>query len=102
MKPFPRAWLGLVLCCAPVAAQLPSAPTDLPEPLRGSLIIVGGGAMPDSVTQAFLKLAGADQARIILIPTAGDAADQGDRQALTAVWEKRTNAPVHVLHPRDQ
>src|SRR5947199_391945 len=59
MKSLSFVWLAIALCCAPVAAQLPSAPTQQPEPLRGSLVIVGGGAMPDTVTQAFLKLAGA-------------------------------------------
>src|SRR5207302_11043322 len=52
--------------------------------------------------QTFLKLAGADQERIVLIPTASDAAHQGDHQALIAAWEKRTKAPIHVLHARDR
>lgn len=102
MKSFPLAWLTVVLCCAPAPAQLPLAPTQPPEPLRGSLVIVGGGAMPDSVTQAFLKSAGGDQGRLVLIPTASDAAGNDDNKTLIAAWAKRTKAALHVLHTRDR
>lgn len=37
---------------------------------NGSLVIGGGGGMPASVWQRFVKLAGGEQARIVILPTA--------------------------------
>ncbi len=95
------AW-SILLYCASVRGQLPSAPTEPPEPLRGSLVIGGGGALPESVAQAFVKLAGGDSGRIVLIPTASETADKDDPKTVLAAWAKRTKATLHVLHTRDR
>ncbi len=90
-----------LLGSAPLVQQ-PAAPVSPSEPLRGSLIIVGGGATPESALQAFLKLAGGDQGRIVLIPTANAAADKDNGATLLATWTKRTQAHLSVLHSRDR
>ncbi len=41
--------------------------TELPA---GSLMIVGGGSMPDDVVARFVELAGGETARIVVLPTA--------------------------------
>ena len=38
--------------------SLVAAPPYPPEPVSGSLVIVGGGKMPDAARDEFLKLAG--------------------------------------------
>ncbi len=46
--------------------------TALPDPLvpHGSLIIIGGGGMPEEIVERFISLAGGPQAKIIVLPTA--------------------------------
>lgn len=94
--------LFLLCSVAQVRGQLPLAPTQPPEPLRGSLVMVGGGAMPDAVAQAFLKLAGGDAGRIVLIPTASESADKDNAKSSLDAWDKRTKATLQVLHTTDR
>jgi cyanophycinase len=42
----------------------------VPEVAKGSLVIVGGGGMPDEVTKKFIELAGGPEALIVVLPTA--------------------------------
>ncbi len=88
-----------MLSLSPIQAQLP-APTKLPEPLAGSLVIVGGGTIPDSVVEAFHKLAGGAKAKLVVIPTASASADKEDTKAAIDLWEKRGFTNVTVLHTR--
>src|ERR1700720_3086351 len=50
-------------------------PKEPVQEIRGTLVIVGGGSIPDSVYDAFLKAAGGPKARLVIIPTAGGGAD---------------------------
>ncbi|MEW4567673.1 cyanophycinase [Tautonia sp. JC769] len=50
-------------------------PPEVMEPPRvdsGALVIVGGGAMPGEVLDRFVALAGGPEARIVVVPTAGE------------------------------
>src|SRR5688500_13704875 len=80
----------------------PTAPNSPPEPLRGTLVIAGGGKLPEAAALAFLKLAGADQGRIVVIPAASEAVDKADPTAFVGGWSKRTKAAIHVLHTRER
>jgi cyanophycinase len=42
----------------------------VPEVSHGSLVIVGGGAMPAAVVRKFIELAGGPDAQIVVLPTA--------------------------------
>ncbi len=90
-----------MLSLAPVSAQLP-APTKLPEPLAGSLVIVGGGTIPPSVVEAFHKLAGGAKAKLVVIPTASASADKDETKATMELWQKRGFSTVAVLHTRSR
>ncbi|TVQ00887.1 MAG: cyanophycinase [Planctomycetaceae bacterium] len=49
----------------------PGVPTLGPPTVEsGSLVIVGGGGMPQSVVDRFVQLAGGSEARIVVLPTA--------------------------------
>lgn len=52
-------------------AALPQR-NPLPDPLvpHGSLIIVGGGGMPEEIVERFISLAGGPEAKIVVLPTA--------------------------------
>ncbi|MGH9850546.1 MAG: cyanophycinase, partial [Blastocatellia bacterium] len=54
-------------------AQKPSAVSSGPK--KGSLVIVGGGRIPQSIAEKFISLAGGPDANIVYIPTAAE--DQG-------------------------
>lgn len=60
-----------------------------PEAVSGSLVIVGGGKLPDAVRDEFFKLAGdKDKARIVVIPTANaDADDPKKAEAFLKQWK---------------
>lgn len=42
-----------------------------PNVANGSLVIVGGGGMPQDIVNRFIELAGGKSARIVVLPTAG-------------------------------
>lgn len=49
----------------------PGVPTmGTPRVDQGSLVIVGGGGMPNDVVAKFMELAGGEKARIVVLPTA--------------------------------
>lgn len=54
----------------------PGEPTaGVGEIANGSLVIVGGGGMPPAIVERFVQLAGGDQARIVVLPTAVSRAE---------------------------
>jgi cyanophycinase len=57
------------------------SPTEVRFPSAGSLVIVGGGGMPNGLIARFVELAGGDQARIVILPTALDPPSGEQRMA---------------------
>lgn len=93
------AWISLfatVFCLATVV--------QADEPRRvGSLVIVGGGGMPDSVRDKFMALAGGKKAKIVVIPTAGEDADKKSaEEGYLQPWRKYTPASLTLLHTRSR
>jgi cyanophycinase len=66
------------------------------SPRVGSLILVGGGHLPDSIRHRFLELAGGKQARIVIIPSAS-ALPNAPAQSL-AFWKTAPVKSVRILH----
>ena len=62
----------------------------------GSLIICGGGAVPDDVFQCFVDLAGGSHSRLVIIPSYEPSPKDAAR--LTESWRNRGVASVFVLH----
>ncbi|MGL6072711.1 MAG: cyanophycinase [Fimbriiglobus sp.] len=80
-------------------AEAPKEQVALP----GSLVIVGGGGIPDSVRDEFFRLAGGAKAKIVVIPTASADADKLDQAAsFLERWQKLKPASVVLLHTRDK
>jgi len=75
-----------------------------PEGIPGALVIVGGGEMPPEIRRTFVDLAGGAKARIVVIPTASQAAETDPEASWTEGWTKLDPAPesVRVLHTRDR
>jgi len=72
------------------------------EPITGSLVIGGGGGMPDIVWQRFMQLAGGENAHIVVIPTASSKADTLDPNSYLEKWHNRNPASVTILHTRSK
>jgi cyanophycinase len=68
----------------------------------GSLLLVGGGKLPNSVRDQFLKLAGGKDARVVVIPTASMYADQPAPLASYLFWREQNVQSVEVLHTRSR
>jgi len=73
------------------------------EPIPGSLVIVGGGGLPDAVRDEFFKLAGGEgNAKIVVIPTASaDADDPKQAESFLKRWKDLKAVSVVLLHTRD-
>jgi cyanophycinase len=83
--------LSLLACLPPARAA---------EPPAGSLVIVGGGDLPDAAGDRFLELAGGRSARVVVIPTATELADAPEQLTSPGYWKARGAASVVVLHTR--
>lgn len=90
----------VALSRAAIARAQPRAPTTIElsahEPAPGTLIAVGGGAIPPEVTQEFIKAAGGAEAPILVVSTAlGNEFPEADVvKWLTAGGAKN----VHRIH----
>lgn len=94
--------LGRAGAQAPPPAAKFVAPDPL-APVPGSLVIVGGGKMPDGVRAKFLALAGGEKAVIVVVPTASADADKPDQaDSFTKAWLALKPKSVTILHTRDR
>ncbi len=66
----------------------------------GPLIIAGGGALPDRIFDRFVKLAGDDEAHLLIIPQASENADAGVRSK--AFFENRPHQSISILDLGDR
>jgi cyanophycinase len=64
----------------------------------GTLMVCGGGSLPDEVYDEFVKLAGGDKAKIILIPSAYPYDSLASLQFRFSGWLGYTTASFDFLH----
>jgi cyanophycinase len=85
-----------------LAAGAASAAKPRVGPEKGTLVVAGGGRLPDSIVSAFIRHAGGAGSLFVVIPTAGEAQSYDQSwsgiQFLTKAGVKR----IHVLHTRDR
>jgi cyanophycinase len=82
---------------APVTSRfVPNLPVQATR--LGSLVIVGGGLIPDVIRDRFLELAGGKQARIVVIPTASELGAKNGVFASFEYWKNQSSALVVQLH----
>ena len=104
-----RAFRGGIFCGVVLAAAGNVTVTNAAEaaaevrtarvgPVRGALLIVGGGNMT-ALWPAFLELAGGTTAEIVVIPTANETVDVDDR---TVTVLRSLGARAVQLHTRDR
>jgi cyanophycinase len=79
------------------------APSAQPElPMTGSLLICGGGLLPDAVFRRFLDLAGGKKARLVVIPTASELGQRTGVWASFEMWKRQPAGSVALLHTLDR
>ncbi len=73
-------------------------------PMKGALVVCGGGALPDSARDRFVELAGGPRARIVVIPTASESANaEGpERDGALKPWIAKGVASATLLHARSR
>jgi cyanophycinase len=94
----------LSLYMLPLAlGQAPAPLVMLPcDEIRGTLVIHGGGAIPDEVRDEFVKLAGGANAKLVVIPTASATADGANADKALEPWKKYKLPSLTLLHTRDR
>jgi cyanophycinase len=94
--------LGLM---PPVVLAEPKIDTPASRPVEkemaGSLVIVGGGLLPDTIRERFLELAGGKKGRLVVIPTASELDDQTHIYRSYDYWKTQELASVSMLHTLD-
>jgi cyanophycinase len=87
------------LACATTAP--PTAPTAASPAVRGSLLIVGGGPLPDAILDRFVTLAGGKgRARIVVFPMASSDPDAGVE--ITEDFRKRGAEAERIVFSHEQ
>jgi cyanophycinase len=90
--------LTMMAIASPPEKALPSKPISG----GGSLVICGGGGIPESIRNRFLELAGGSRARIVIIPTAHQLADSPNAEAVLDPWKEKGVASVQLFHTRSR
>jgi cyanophycinase len=105
-----RALIALlaVFLLLPVPSRTQSQ--DLPEygPAKGTLLIVGGGNLEGTgIQEKFIELAGGDNAKVVIVPTAGGnrnregaLIDYKEEEVIRG-WLRRGVKNVRMLHTHD-
>ncbi|RFU77674.1 hypothetical protein TARUN_4557 [Trichoderma arundinaceum] len=88
-----------------VAVAISALPTDNSTkyvgPENGNLVIVGGGALDDSILQRFINLAGGNDSYIVVIPTAQGDPSYNQNAANAGDFRRLGSKSVTVLHTYD-
>lgn len=71
-------------------------------PRAGSLVIVGGAMRDPTILARFLELAGGAEAPIVVVPTAGDAADYDQYWSGLRPFRENGARNLTLLHTRDR
>ncbi|HEY4305134.1 MAG TPA: cyanophycinase [Gemmatimonadaceae bacterium] len=95
------SFLHRSLAAALVAPVMLSAQSKV-GPVKGTVIVVGGGAMGPEVYQEFIKSAGGPDALIIDVPTAGGDSVYTQDAPGTRGWKNAGAKNIYVYHTKDR
>ena len=96
-----RAPHGLFLAVATLVAPDLAAAVQQVGPANGSLVVAGGALRDPAVFARFVELAGGPSAPIVVIPTAGGAAEYDEYFRGRRAFEEAGARHVAVLHTYD-
>ena len=84
-----------------VSAQQQGPPPPQVGPENGSLVVVGGAMQSAEIYERFIELAGGPDAHIVLIPTAGGAAEYDEFYQGLNAWREHGARNLTLLHTID-
>ena len=84
-----------------VSAQQQGPPPPQVGPEKGSLVVVGGAMQSAEIYERFIELAGGPDAHIVLIPTAGGAAEYDEFYQGLNAWREHGARNLTLLHTID-
>jgi cyanophycinase len=84
-----------------VSAQQQGPPLPQVGPENGSLVVVGGAMQSAEIYERFIELAGGPDAHIVLIPTAGGAAEYDEFYQGLNAWREHGARNLTLLHTID-
>lgn len=91
----------LLIICTLFGLDSYAQTTETQGPKNGTLIIIGGGRVPQNVMETFAEKAGGADAKIVVIPTASVTSGRID----TARWQEYFNRyglnDISILHTSD-
>ncbi len=99
--PLARAPHGLFFAVATLVAPGLAAAVQQVGPANGSLVVAGGALRDPAVFARFVELAGGPSAPIVVIPTAGGAAEYDEYFRGRRAFEEAGARHVAVLHTYD-
>ena len=114
----PIFWLGraariaavavlMLVAMEPVESFGQSTESDASRPIafgpeKGSLVICGGGILPEALRAKVIDLAGGEHARMVVISTASQTADTPDIETYVAWWRQQKLTELTILHTRSR
>ncbi|HVW02144.1 MAG TPA: cyanophycinase, partial [Planctomycetaceae bacterium] len=102
MRSFVLPLAAFVAMAGLAFADPPADAPIVPDGIRGALVICGGGPLPESIRKEFVELAGGEDAKLVVIPSACDDPDLPVvSPALADLWKARGIKDVTVFHTRD-
>ena len=106
--PYPRRKVlslgASTLVCGPLGHACLGEPTPTrfgPE-TNGTILMCGGGKLPDSLLDRFCELSDHMNSRLVLLPTASERSDTGDYSPWLELWKQRGWRDVQVVHADHQ
>jgi cyanophycinase len=81
--------------------EFPAAEPDVPHVTNGTLLIVGGGGMPEGLMSKMVELAGGKDARLVYIPCT-ERDDVDPNQRILRSWKAMGAASAVTLHTKDR
>lgn len=103
-----RAIWSVVAAVISVTATEPAACRAQTEelcacgPEKGTLVICGGGILPEALRSKVVELAGGEHARMVVISTASQTADTPEVETYVAWWRQQKLADLTILHTRSR
>ena len=89
------------LCANPLTSRLHAAIQEEHSKAHGSILMCGGGKLPDSILDRFCELSNSKNSTLVLIPSASPRSDGGDYSPWLELWKSRGWQEVVVVHAQD-
>lgn len=71
-------------------------------PDKGTLVICGGGILPEALRFKVVEVAGGEHARMVVISTASQTADTPEIETYVAWWRQQKLGELTILHTRSR